>query len=186
MSTRTLFVSSILVLALALSARPASADDPNRVFAGKIIMAAKRFPQKANSPNAYIAQIRKMSQSNFVEDKADHTWTIYLAGFLKTPLNDLEYSLKVYELTGNSQQLLVTADQYTDERGQKTIITKVKLEKKSVGVNKQIMLTIESKGRVLASGLCKILGEGERYSGKVNFSEDEAGGKDDDDDAKKK
>ena len=126
MSARSVVLSSILLLSfLAGSAR---ADDPNRVFAGKIILAAKKFPQKANSPNAYIAQVRKLSTRDFVEDKTDHTWKIYFAGFLKAPLNDVEYVLKIYELTGKSQQLLVTADQYTDERGQKTIISSIKLD----------------------------------------------------------
>ena len=35
-------------------------------------------------------------------------------------------------------------------------------------------MTIENKGKVLASGRFKILGEGEKFTGKVNFSEDEA------------
>ena len=185
MSMRAILVSSLLVLALVT---PAAAQDPNQVFAGKMMLASKRFPQQAKSKDAYIAQIRKLSQSNFYEDKTDHTWKIYIAAFLKTPLNDVEYSLKIYELTGKSQQLLTAADQYTDERGQKTIITSIKLDKQQVGVNKQLMMTIESKGRVLASGMCKILGEGEHFTGKVEFSEDEAAGKDKDadDDAKKK
>ena len=51
------------------------------------------------------------------------------------------------------------------------------LEKKSVGVNKELLMTMESKGRVLASGRFRILGEGEKFNGKVNFSDDEASGK---------
>jgi hypothetical protein len=39
------------------------------------------------------------------------------------------------------------------------------------------MMTIENKGKVLASGRFKILGEGEKFTGKVDFSEDEAAGK---------
>ena len=35
-------------------------------------------------------------------------------------------------------------------------------------------MTIESNGRVLASGKFKILGQGERFTGKVNFSDEEA------------
>ena len=38
-------------------------------------------------------------------------------------------------------------------------------------------MTIENKGKVYASTRFKILGEGEHYSGKVNFSDDEANGK---------
>jgi hypothetical protein len=40
-------------------------------------------------------------------------------------------------------------------------------------------MTIENRGTVLASARFKILGEGERFTGKVNFSEEEAAGKGD-------
>jgi hypothetical protein len=184
MSARKLALTSILVAAIGLFARPAVAENPNQAFNGRVIVSPKKFPTQAKSPSAYTAAIRKLSQTNFVEDKTDHTWKLYFAAFLKQPLNDVEYVLKVYELTGRSQQLLVTADQYTDERGQKTIIANVKLDKKTVGVNKAIMITIESKGKVLASSAAlKILGEGEHFSGKVDFSDDEAAGKDKDKDS---
>jgi hypothetical protein len=185
MSVRTLLVSSIVVVVVL--AGLAGADNPNQAFNGRIMVSAKRFPTQAKSPSAYTAAIRKQSAINFFEDKSDHTWKLYFAAFLKQPLNDVEYALKIYELSGNSQQLLVSADQYTDERGQRTIIANIKLDKQQVGVNKAIMLTVESKGKVLASSAAiKILGEGERFTGKVNFSEDEAQGRDQDDDAKKK
>jgi hypothetical protein len=179
MSARHLLVTSILVASITVFARPAAAENPNSAFNGKIMMSTKRFPTKANSPSAYTVAIRKQAASNFYEDKTNHTWKIFFAGFLKAPLNDVEYQLKIYELTGKNQQLLTTADQYTDERGQKTIIANITLEKKMVGVNKQLMMTIESKGKVLASGQLKILGEGEKFTGKVNFSDDEAQGKGD-------
>ncbi|MDB4953199.1 MAG: hypothetical protein JWO36_768 [Myxococcales bacterium] len=178
MSARSLVVTSILAMALAVA--PAAAETPNQAFNGKIILSPKKFPQQAKSPGAYIAAVRKLSTSNFYEDKTSHNWKVYFAAFLKAPLNDVEYVLKVYELTGKSQQLLTTADQYTDERGQRTVIANITLDKKLVGVNKQLMMTIESKGKVLASGQLKILGEGERFSGKVNFSDEEAQGKEKD------
>ena len=40
---------------------------------------------------------------------------------------------------------------------------------------------METKGKQLATAKFKILGEGEKYSGKVNFTEDEANGKKTDD-----
>lgn len=165
----------------ALVARPAFAENPNQAFNGRIMLSSKRFPTSARSAAAYTAAIRKQAQTNFVEAKDSHTWKIYFAGFLKAPLNDLEYVIKLYDVTGKQQQLLVSFDQFTDERGQKTILSNMTLDKKQVGVNKELLMTMESKGKVLASSKFKILGEGERFSGKVNFSEDEANGKGSDD-----
>lgn len=176
---RAIVVGTLLALALVVTARPAAADDPGRTFNGKIMTSTKRYPQTAKSPSAYTALIRKQSASNFYEDKTDHTWTIYFAAFLKTPLNDVEYVIKFYEL-GKGTQLLATSENFNDQRGQKTIVSKISLTKKQMGVNKNIQMTIENKGKVYASTTFKILGEGERFSGKVNFSDDEAQGKEKD------
>jgi hypothetical protein len=183
MSLRTIFASSRVLSALgilcaiALGTRSAAAESPNQAFAGRIMMSSKRFPQQAKSPSAYTAAIRKQAQTNFLEAKDSHTWKIYFAGFLRVPLDDLEYVIKLYEVSGKGQQLLVSFDQFTDERGQKTILSNMTLDKKQVGVNKELLMTMENKGKVLASSRFKILGEGEKFSGKVTFSEDEASGK---------
>jgi hypothetical protein len=190
MSLRRAFVVAAAVLVgLALAAQPAAAQDPNRVFAGQIITMAKRPPGTARSPDAYIATMRKMKVSNFYEDKTDHTWTVWMAAFLRSPLDDLEYNIKYYDVSnGRGQQLIATDDQFTDSRGQKTLIVKGHLDKQMFGVNKELLVTLEAKGKVLASTRIKILGEGDRSTGKVNFSDDDANGKDDDSDdsAKKK
>jgi hypothetical protein len=182
MTLRTVLVSSLVVCAIALGARSSVAENPNQAFAGRIMLSSKRFPLQARSPSAYTAAIRKQSQTAFQEAKDTHSWRIYFAGFLKTPLNDLEYVIKVYELTGKSQQLLLSFDQFTDARGQQTITSNMTLEKKQVGVNKELLMTMESKGKVLASSRFKIVGEGDHFTGKVDFSADEASGKKPDED----
>jgi hypothetical protein len=178
MTLRSVVVSAFLIIASVAGARHAAAQSPNQAFAGQIMMSSKRFPQTAKSPSAYTQAVRKQASTNFVEDKESHTWKIYFAGFLKTPLNDLEYVIKVYEMAGKGQQkLLKSFEQYTDSRGQQTIISNMTLDKHEVGVNKELMMTMESKGKILASSRFKIIGEGEKFTGKVDFSEDEASGK---------
>ncbi len=174
MSLRTLVVSS--VVARAVLAGTAAADKVNRTFAGKIMLSDKRFPSQAKSLAAFNAKIRAQSKTNFAEDKEKRQWKIHFAGFLKSPLNDLEYLVKVYELSGGRQQLLLTFEQFTSERGQTALISNMTLERKVVGVNKELLVTMESKGKVLASTRFRILGQGEKYNGKVDFSEEEANG----------
>jgi hypothetical protein len=172
MSLRTLLVSSFLLLFVAI--KPAAAQDPNVAFKGKIMMSTKRYPLSAKSKASYTAAIRKQSATSFKEDKEKQQWKIFFAAFLSAPLNDVEYMIKFYDVTNGTQQLLGASEAFNDERGQKTIVSNIVLEKKSFGVNKQLMMTIENRGKVLASGRFKILGEGEKFTGKVNFSEDEA------------
>jgi hypothetical protein len=176
MSLRTLLVSSVVLMAVLAS--NSFAGDPNQVFKGKIMTSAKRYPLSASSKDKYIAQVRKQSTSSFKEDKEKQQWKIYFAAFLRVPLNDVEYMIKFYDVTGGTQQLLGASEAFNDSRGQKTIVSNIVLDKKGFGVNKNILMTIENKGKILASTRFKILGEGEKYTGKVNFSDEEAAGKD--------
>ena len=171
----------LLVLAALLAFTSVAAANPNKVFAGRIMMSDKRFPLQAKSASAYTAKIRSQSKTNFWENKESKSWKIHFIGFLKSPLNDLEYLVKIYDVTGRQQMLLSTFEQFTDSRGQNTLTSSVVLERKQFGVNKELLVTMESKGRVLASGRLKILGEGEKFTGKVDFSDEEATGKKNDD-----
>jgi hypothetical protein len=180
-------VVSLLVVTVALLGT-AGADDSKRVnptFAGRVMVSDKRFPLTAKSLADFNARVQKQSMSVFKEDK-DKKYMIYFAGFLKAPLNDVEYNVKLYDVTNNKgQQLLATIEQFTDERGQTSLLSKMNLDRKVIGVNKDILMVLESKGKVLASTRFRILGEAEKYTGKVNFSQEEANGKkklDDDED----
>jgi hypothetical protein len=177
-SRRDVLLAFALVAVVGGAAWGDKAERPNPVFAGKIMLSDKRFPQQAKSLAAFNAQVKKQSRLSFLESKESKSWKIYFAGFLKTPLNDVEYMVKLYEVSGGrGQQLLVSFEQFTDQRGQAALMSSMTLERKSVGVNKELLLTMESKGKVLASTRFRILGEGDRSSGKVDFTEDEANGK---------
>jgi hypothetical protein len=177
MSVRTLLVSSVLasvlVIGMAFTARPAEAD-PNKAFNGQIMLSKKRFPLSAKSKAAYTAAIRKQSAKAFHEDKEKQQWKIYFAAFLKQPLNDVEYVVKFYEVGRGGQHLIGASEAFNDTRGQREIISNIVLDRKSFGVNKELLMTIENRGKVYASGRFKILGQGERFTGKVDFSEEEA------------
>jgi hypothetical protein len=173
MTARSVLLS---LVALLLFAAPAAAEKPNPAFAGRIMLSDKRFPASAKSLAAFNAQVTKQSKASFYEDK-DKKWKIYFAGFLKVPLDDVEYVIKLYELTGKGQQLLATIEQFTDSRGQAALLSYLNLDRKTMGANKELMMTIESRGKVLASNRFKLLGQQEKFTGKVDFSEDEANGK---------
>jgi hypothetical protein len=173
--------SSSLVAAVALviglvaaGAAPAQAQrGPEKVFAGKVLLSPKRFPVQAKSANAYVAALKKQSKTTFLEDKANKEWKIHFAAFFKAPLDDLEVVIKLYDISNGGQAMLATFEQFLDGRGQRSLISNMKLERKQFGVNKHLLITVESRGRVLATGRFKIVGEADRYSGKVDFSEED-------------
>ena len=160
-------------VAVALFTSHARAQSPERVFAGKVLLSTKRFPMSAKSQSAYIATLRKQSASNFYEDKENHQWKINFAAFFREGLDDVEVQVKIYDVTQSPQQMLSSFDQYLDERGQKSFVSSMILERKQFGVNKELLITMEYNGKVLASGRFTILGEAEKMTGKVNFSDDD-------------
>jgi hypothetical protein len=167
-----LVASCTFILGLLVAPADAGPKGPEKVFAGKVILSNKRFPTYAKSASAYVSAIKKQSKRDFMEDKATGEWKIHFAAFLSKPLDDLEIMVKLYDVTGRSKSLLVTFEQFTDQRGQRTIISQFTLDRKTVGVNKNVIIELEYRGTRLAAGQFRILGEAEVYSGKVDFSEE--------------
>ncbi len=176
----TLFVIPA-VLGLTLFARGAEAQKgPEKVFAGKIMLSDKKYPSYAKSVPAYIAAIRKQSKTKFWEDKAKQTWKVHFAAFFRKPLGDIEVVVKLYDVGGGSRTLIASFEQFLDQRGQRALLSQFSLERKHVGVNKHVLMVIEVQGQTVATGKFDILGQEERYTGKVNFSDDDTKKNDDD------
>src|SRR5688572_14111694 len=113
----------IVVVLLVGTAQADKAEKPNPAFAGRIMLSDKRFPTQAKSLADFNAKIKRQSKVNFAENKAEKNWKIYFAGFLKAPLNDLEYLIKIYDVSGGRQQLLSSFEQFTDQRGQTALMS---------------------------------------------------------------
>lgn len=168
-------VPAAAVLALVIgTGDQAQAANPEAVFRGQIITSSKKIPTVAKSKNAYISALRKQKSTRFMENKATKSWKVYYTAFFRRPLNSLEVTVKLWDVSSGSKHLITTFEQYMDKRGAKSITSHVVLERDSFGVNKNLMMTMESNGAILAATRFAILGEAERYSGEVNFSEEEA------------
>jgi hypothetical protein len=168
-------LASLLALILVVvAARPAEARNPEDVFRGQVLTSRKRFPMSDKSANAYISKLRAAKSDRFYEDKETQSWKIYFAAFFRRPLNDLEVTVRLFDITNGGKKLITAFEQYLEGRGARSVISSVKLERKYVGVNKHVLIVLESRGTVLSSGKFYLLGEGEKYTGEVSFTEDEA------------
>lgn len=156
-------------------AEAGKASKVERKFGGQILFSDKKFPTSAKSESQYISKLQKQKKAKFWENKAKQEWKVHFAAFFKKPLGDLEYTVKLYDISGG-QQLLSSFEQYTDSSDQRSLLSYIVLDRKSFGVNKRILMTIEVRGRVVAAGRFMMLGEAERYTGKADFSEEEAAG----------
>lgn len=155
----------------------AHAGKADKTFRGQIITSSKRLPTAAKSEAAYVAKIRKIRGTKrrvpvYDENKEKKAWKIYFVAFFKRPLNDLEITVKLYDVTDGRRQMVNSFEQYTDGRGQLSLTSYLKLERKFFGVNRKILIVMESRNVVLAQGTFFIRGEAKKFSGKADFSDD--------------
>jgi hypothetical protein len=174
-------LSALLTLSLVLSAAAAQAkgSKPEDVFGGSVKLSDKPFPTESRSASAYIAAVRKQSKDRFVEDAEKKGWKISYAAFFKKAVNDLEVTVKFYDVTDGGQRLVESYEQFLSERGQRVVIGTLKLKKATERMagydpNSKILMVIESKGKVVAKASFTLIGEGRKYKGKVEFTEEEA------------
>jgi hypothetical protein len=174
MHKRLGLVLAFLVLA---SAGPASAAKPEDVFKGKIIITKNRMPLRFSSEGAFVSALQKNKTDKIwpTEEKGETgKWNIEYIAFFATPLNDSEIQVKFFDITGGEKKYVAGDPQYTREKGSRIFGSSIELAKPEFDVRKHYMMTIESRGRVLAMTQFWLLGKGANYSGKVEFSDAEA------------
>jgi hypothetical protein len=180
-ATAALLVLAVAVTGLAvvgLAPRSAAAAKPEDVFKGKIIITKDRLPSKFASESAFAAAVRKASIDKVwpTEEKGnDHAlWTLEYIGFFAKPLNDTEVSVKFWETTAGSQRFVAGDEQYISDKTTRVFAARITVGKPEFEANKKYMMTMESRGRVIATASFWLRGKGPNYTGKVEFSDDEA------------
>jgi hypothetical protein len=159
----------------------AQAAKPEDVYKAKIIITKNRLPTKFSSPSAFIAalqsaRIEKIWPSEEEgNDKA--TWNLEYIAFFANPLMDHQVNVKFWEITSGSQRYVAGDEQFTREKGSRIFASSVSLSKPDFEQNKKYLMTMEGGRRLLASTTFWLRGKGPNYSGKVEFTDDEARGK---------
>src|SRR5262245_54838603 len=100
---------AVLAVILGLgAARTVRAGNPEDVFKGQIITSSKRIPTKASSKGAYISALKRQKTTRFYEDKAKKAWKVYYAAFFARPLDSLEVTIKIYDVSSGAKRLLTS------------------------------------------------------------------------------
>jgi hypothetical protein len=174
-------IGMVALFVLALAGAAARAAKPEDVFKGKIIITKNRLPMKFSSQGAFVAALQRSKTDKIwptEESGADHgVWNVEYVAFFAQPLNDSEIQVKFYDITAGEKKFVAGDPQYTRERGSRIFGSSIQLAKPEFDVRKHYMMTVESRGHVLATTSFWLLGKGANYSGKVEFSDSEARGK---------
>ena len=165
---------AFLVLAFA---GPAAAAKPEDVFKGKIIITKNRLPMKFSSQGAFISALQKgkIDKIQPTEEKGETgRWNLEYIAFFAQPLDDSEIQVKFYDITDGGKKFVAGDPQMTRDKGSRIFGASIELAKPEFDVRKHYTMTIESRGRTIASTTFWLLGKGANYSGKVEFSDAEA------------
>jgi hypothetical protein len=163
------------ILAVGLRAH---ARKPEDVFGGKILISNQPFPTQAKSVEAYIGALKKNVHEVIDEDKEAKQWRVYFAAFLKQPVNDVEVSIKLYDITNGARRQVDSFEQYLTNKAARAYVSSVTLRRgdglSGYEPNSKLQMVLDYRGRVLAQTVFVIRGEGRKYKGVVDFSEKEA------------
>ncbi len=144
------------------------------VFKGKVIITNKRAPTRYRSENAFIRFLRKNKiKSIWPDKKKKNEWRFEFLAFFARPLNDLEATVKFYDITEGKK--FIAADTVYTERGQRILASSMVLDRPRFSVNrKYMMLVVTARNVVISRTTFRLRGKAEQYSGKVTFTDEEA------------
>jgi hypothetical protein len=169
---------ALLALTLAGARTFAGGAKPEDVFKGRIIVTKKPLPLRFGSAGAFISAVNSSKIDKLwpvSEDGEKGEWKVEYIAFFAQPLNDNEIQVKFYDITAGKKYVAGDA-QYTNQRGSRIFSSSITLAKPEFDVRKHYMMTAESRGRIIATTTFWLLGKGQNYSGKVEFSDEDAKG----------
>jgi hypothetical protein len=102
---QTLIALALAAVAALSSPAAAPARQPADVFSGKVLMSPRPFPTRWASEAQMVAAIKRQSRERFEQAK-DGGWRIYYAAFFDRPAPSTEYTLKVFDKTAGSRQVM--------------------------------------------------------------------------------
>lgn len=176
---RRRFLMSLAALPIAALAieNPASAGTlPEDILKGQIIVSDSSLPTKWSSPSEYAGRLKKLHKSSFFYDKKTGKIQIYYAAFFPKPVDDLEVAFVVYDITNGvaNQNKKGSWEAFLGRKGERVLFNSIEFDKEDFEMNKKYRLVVQYRGKSLAYTDIILRGEGPKYSGKVEFTEEEA------------
>ncbi|MEK6607039.1 MAG: hypothetical protein AABZ30_05195 [Myxococcota bacterium] len=155
-----------------LAAHEALARKPEDAFKRQVVITTKRFPMRFASASAMESFLRSNRKEHIWPEK-DGTWKFEFMSFFAEPLEDFMVTVKLFDVTGSERRQVTAYDENTGERGLRSLHSSITLEKPEFQPNRRYELVVTNRGRVLAQTKFVLRGQGEKYSGKVEFSDEE-------------
>ena len=146
----------------------------------KIIISAKAIPLKVFQKHDGNALIKWFSANRSLEvwEKEDiEGWDFWILLVFNKGSTANEITVSFYDVEVTPKHLINTFDLMMMKKGEKIIPHRVKLSKKEFKANHRYMIQVSIKQVTKGEQEFNLRGKEIKYSGEVNFSDDEAKGK---------
>ena len=161
-----------LVLFTFTAASAEAKQAPEDSLKGKVILSDKAIPTRWSSVGSYVSQLKGLTKGTFWYDKKTGKVTLQYAAFFAQPVNDVQVDLVIYDVSNGAHTQKISSENFMN-RGDRVIFNTVTLDKEDLEGNKKYLFAIEFHHRAIASTTFILRAEGEHYSGKVSFSDEE-------------
>lgn len=148
------------------------ARKPEDVFKKQVVIVGKRVPMRFSSPDAMISFFKNNRKEHIWPEK-DGPWKFEFMSFFAQPLEDFVVTVKFYDITEGGPRFVQAYDENTTERGLRTLHSSITLAKPDFQPNRKYKLLVTARGQKLAETTFVLRGEGQKFSGKVEFSDEE-------------
>lgn len=167
-------LAGLATLSIAETAEAGGA--PEDILKGTIIVSESPLPTKWTSPGEYAGRLKKLHKTSLFYDKKTGKIQVYYAAFFAQPVNDLEVNFVVFDITNGiaNQNKKGSWEAFLGRKGERVLFNSIELDKEDFEMNKKYRFVIQYRGKSLAYSDVTLRGEGPKYSGKVEFTEEEA------------
>jgi len=161
---------------------PDAGDVVANALKGKVYLTAKRAPTRFPNASAWIRFLQANRKEHIWPEKNNKKqWRFEFMAFWARPLNDLEVTVKIYDVT-DVRRLVVGDSFYLPQKGQRLLAANMTLDQPRFEVNRKYEMRVtDARQQQLAATKFWLRGEKERYSGKVTFSDEDTRKKDEED-----
>jgi hypothetical protein len=154
-------------------------NTPEDIMKGMLIISDEKFPTSWKSPGEYAGRLKKMHKTALPYDKKTKKLQVYYAAFFAKPVDDVQVNFVIYDITDKTIPKVKKGawEAFLGRKGERALFNSIELDQEDIEANKKYLFTVERHNVILARGEITLTAEKPKFSGKVEFSEDEARGK---------
>jgi hypothetical protein len=148
---------------------------PEDVLKGQLFISDESFPTKWSSVPEFVSRVKKNHKSALTYDKKTKKLQVYYAAFFAAPVDDIQVNFAIYDITNGMASKVKKGswEAFMGRKGERVLFNSVELDQEDIEMNKKYLFAVERRGSILARGEVILRGEGPKYSGKVDFSEED-------------